>query len=109
MDFFGEMGSAVETSEGPIRVYETDDEGYTALLPSSIVDESSKDKLGVLMGWRDRRNRDEDNGERYEGSPERGFGDCGEDLAVAVEEEAEYVCELVCEEDVPGLDHAADN
>jgi hypothetical protein len=106
VDLFGEMGSTVETSERPVRVYETDDEGHTALLPASVVDESSKDELGVLMGWGDRRNRNEDNGEGYQRGPERGFGDCGEGLAIAVEEEAEYVCKLICEEDVPGLDHA---
>ena len=106
MDFLGEVGGAVEARERPICIDEADDEGYAALLPARVVDEGCEDEFCVLVGGRDCGDGDEDDEEGEEGGPESDFGDEGEGFAVAVEEEAEDVGELVSEEDVPGFDGA---
>lgn len=48
--------------------------------------------------------RHKDDEERYQRRPERGMSHSGEDLAVAVKQEAEGVDHLVCADDVFGLD-----
>jgi hypothetical protein len=106
MHLLGEMGGAVETGEGPICVNETDDEGYATLLPAGIVDEGSEYESRMLMCGCDCWNCDENNSEGNQRSPERSLRDCRESLSVAIEEKAEDVRKLVCEEDVPGLDDA---
>lgn len=102
MDFLGQMGGAVEAGKAPVCVDEADDEGDTALLPARVVDEGCEDEFGMLVGGRHGRNSDEDDGKGKEGGPEGSFGDEGEGLAVAVEEEAEDVGYLVGYKNVPG-------
>lgn len=100
------MGGAVETGEGPVGVYEADDEGDAALFPACVVDEGGEDEARVLVGWGYGGDGDEDDGEGDEGCPEGDFGDGGEGFAVAVEDEAEDVGHLVGDEYVPCFDDA---
>ena len=76
------------------------------LCVGALPDEGCEDKFSVLMCWCDRGDGDEDDEEGEEGRPESYFGDEGQSLAVAVEEEAEDVGHLVCDEDVPWLNDA---
>lgn len=98
------MGSAVETSKGPIRVDQTNDKGYATLLPARVVNESGEDKLCMLMSWCDRGHGNEDDDERDQRRPECNFRNEGQGFAIAVEEEAKYVRHLVGDEDMPWLD-----
>lgn len=106
MNFLSEVRGAVQTGKSPICIYEADDEGDAVFAPSRVVDEGGEDEAGVLVGWCYGGDGDEDDEEGDERGPEGGAADGGQNLAVAVEEEAEEVRELVGEEDVPGFDRA---
>ena len=107
--FLCKMCGAIQASEAPVRVDKSDDEGDAVLFPSSIVDEGSKDEFGLLVRGRYRGYSDQDGEEGQERGVETNFGNHGECLAKAVEEEAEDVGHLVGNEDVPWLDGAEDN
>lgn len=106
VDFLGEMRGAVETGESPVCVDEADDEGDAVFAPAGVVDEGGEDEARVLVGGCYGGDGDEDDEEGDERGPERGVADTRQNLAVAVEEEAEEVRELVGKEDVPGFDRA---
>ena len=63
------MGCAVKASKGPICVYQANDEGYTALLPASVVDEGGEDELGMLVCWSNCRDGNKDDREGNERGP----------------------------------------
>ena len=66
VDFLGEVSRTIETSKGIISVDQANDECDPIRRPPSIVHKVSKDKLGILMRWRLRRDCDQDNKERYQ-------------------------------------------
>lgn len=104
--FLGKVRGAIQASEAPVRVDKSDDEGNAILLPAGVVDEGGKNEFGLLVRWRHRGHSDQDGEEGQERGVETNFGDRGECLAKAVEEEAEDVGYLVSNEDVPWLDGA---
>ena len=50
MDFFREVGGAVEAGEGVVGVDEPNDEGDAVLGPAGGVDKGGEDKGGGLVG-----------------------------------------------------------
>lgn len=63
MYFFGEMRGAIKASESPVCVHETDDEGYSILLPAGVIDKGREDEASVLVCRRNGWNGDEYHGE----------------------------------------------
>jgi hypothetical protein len=57
------MRCAIKTRKGPVCIDEPDDERDAALLPAGVVDEGGEDEARVLVGGRDGRDGDEDDGE----------------------------------------------
>ncbi len=81
------MGCAVQTSECPVAIDETDDEGDAVLVPSGGVDKGRKDEFGGLVGGGFGWDGDEDDGEGDKGDVESAGREGGEDAAVAIQEE----------------------
>lgn len=106
VDLFRQMGCAVETSKGPVGVDQADDKGDAVRRPSRVVDEVGEDEFGVLVRGGFGGHDDQDDEERDEGGVERGRRDCGEQFAIAVEDECKGVDDLVGDKDVPGEDGA---
>ena len=98
------MCRAIQTREGPICVYEADDEGDGAGGPAGVVLEVGEDEGGRFMRGRGAGDRNEDCGEGEETEVEGEGCYFGEETAVAVEEEGEGVDEFVGEDDHPGMD-----
>lgn len=101
MDFFGKMGSTVKTGKAPICVHKADYEGNTALFPTGIVDEGSKNEFSMLVGWGGCGDCYHCHEPGYEGCPESQHGNSGKGLSIAVEEETNNVDKLVGDKDHP--------
>lgn len=78
------MGGAVQTGKAPVCVHEADDEGDSALLPTSVVNEGCEDKFGMLVRRGNCWYCDEDDDEGDQRCPKREFGNRGQRFAVAV-------------------------
>ena len=74
--------------------------------PAGIVHESGEDEAGVLMAGSLGRDGDQDDEEGDQRCPERKVAHGWQNLAVAIEEEAEYVDDLVSTHDVLGFNRA---
>ena len=103
-DLLCHVGCAIQASECPVCVDQADNEGDPVGRPAGIVDEVCEHELGFLVGWGLCRNGHEDDEEGEQGGVQCDGRDRGQDLSVAVEEEAEGVDELVGNDDVPRLD-----
>ena len=68
VDFFRQVGGAVEAGEGVIGIDEADDEGDAVGRPACVVHEVGKDEFGVLMGGCLGGDYDEDHEEGYQRS-----------------------------------------
>lgn len=60
------MRCTVQTSKGPIGIYEANDEGDSWLRPTRVIDEGGEDELGMFVGGRGCWDGDEDDEEREE-------------------------------------------
>jgi hypothetical protein len=98
------MGGGVQTGEDPVRVNQTHDKGHAVGLPASGVDEVTEDVACTCVRASASWDSDQDDQERNQRDPKSALGNEREDLSNAVEQEAEKVDQLVCENNVPGLD-----
>lgn len=74
--------------------------------PACIVIECCKHESGVLVRLCFCRHGYQDDEERDQGRPQCGVPHRGQDLAVAIEQEAKGIDDLVCTDDVFGLNNA---
>ena len=95
------MYRSVQTTEPPIRIYEANYESHTIIGPSGGVDEGSKNEfrgsVSFCFGW----DGNEDDGKRHETGVETRLAHCGENFAVAIEDGAENIDNLICHKGMP--------
>ena len=104
-DFLSHVRRAIKACECPVGVDQSHDECDAILRPACVVDEGSEDEFGVLVGGCAGGHCDHNNEEGEEGAVQREAGDCGKGLAIAIEEVAEEVDDLVCNNNVPRLNY----
>lgn len=104
MDFFRKMRRTVETCKCPICVYESCNKSDSSVAPASVVDKSRENELGRLMTWCSCGYSGQYHDERYQGTVKTGSRNRGQDLAVAVEQEADPCENEVSHKDMIVLD-----